>query len=193
LRALGTLDSLAPRVVVVGAEAGRVRALLPRGVLAADNPGFESGMGSSLIAGLRHLDQDAVDAAVVMLVDLPDVPAAAIERVVAAVLRAAGESASTECDANRAATDSATGRAEAGSTPATGCVTHAVRQSLARATFHGSPGHPVLIGADHFAGVIRAAGGDRGARDYLATHSVIAVECGDLAEGADVDRNPSGP
>jgi CTP:molybdopterin cytidylyltransferase MocA len=58
--------------------------------------------------------------------------------------------------------------------------------------FHGTPGHPVLIGADHFAGVIQAAGGDRGARDYLATHPVMAVECGDLAGGEDVDRNPSG-
>jgi CTP:molybdopterin cytidylyltransferase MocA len=187
LRALGTLASLEPRIVVVGAEAGRVRALLPDGVIAADNPDFASGMGSSLVAGLRALDTSAVDAAVIMLVDLPDVPAAAVDRVVDAAWRGAGASGSIECDEDRA-------RAESPPAPAhhEGGVIHALRQSLTRATFHGTPGHPVLIGADHIAGVIEAAGGDRGARDYLATHPVMAVECGDLGGGEDVDRMPSG-
>jgi len=45
----------------------------------------------------------------------------------------------------------------------------------------------VLIGADHWAGVAATASGDRGARDYLATHEVTLVECGDLASGRDVD------
>ena len=35
-----------------------------------------------------------------------------------------------------------------------------------------------------------AAAGDRGARDYLAAHEVVLVECGDLATGADVDSRP---
>jgi nicotine blue oxidoreductase len=59
---------------------------------------------------------------------------------------------------------------------------------LARASYDGVPGHPVLLGRDHWAGVIETATGDRGARDYLASHEVALVECGDLATGADVDR-----
>ena len=42
--------------------------------------------------------------------------------------------------------------------------------TLARAYYGGRPGHPVLIGRDHVAGVMAAAVGDSGARDYLATH-----------------------
>ncbi len=58
---------------------------------------------------------------------------------------------------------------------------------LARAAYDGVPGHPVLIGRDHWAGVVASATGDRGARDYLAAHEVALVECGDLASGVDVD------
>jgi len=64
------------------------------------------------------------------------------------------------------------------------------RITLARATYDGRPGHPVLIGADHVAGVLDSAVGDRGAREYLAAHSHDEVECGDLASGVDVDRRP---
>ncbi len=60
--------------------------------------------------------------------------------------------------------------------------------ALARAAYAGAPGHPVLIGRAHWAGVAESAGGDRGARDYLAARQVDLVECGDLATGADVDR-----
>jgi hypothetical protein len=35
--------------------------------------------------------------------------------------------------------------------------------------------------------VAATATGDRGARDYLAAHDVVLVECGDLATGVDVD------
>jgi molybdenum cofactor cytidylyltransferase/nicotine blue oxidoreductase len=59
--------------------------------------------------------------------------------------------------------------------------------ALARATYDGRPGHPVLIGRDHWEGVRQSATGDRGARDYLAAHGAIEVECGDLASGRDVD------
>ena len=58
---------------------------------------------------------------------------------------------------------------------------------LARAAYDGVPGHPVVIGREHWTGVIEVATGDRGARDYLASHDVALVECGDLATGADVD------
>ena len=58
---------------------------------------------------------------------------------------------------------------------------------LARAAYAGVPGHPVLIGADHWAGVAASARGDSGARQYLSTHAVDLVECGDLASGEDRD------
>ena len=61
------------------------------------------------------------------------------------------------------------------------------RDDLLRAAYDGVPGHPVLIGRDHWAGVVEGATGDRGARDYLAAHDTVLVECGDLATGADVD------
>jgi CTP:molybdopterin cytidylyltransferase MocA len=67
-------------------------------------------------------------------------------------------------------------------------ATGADRGILARATYAGRPGHPVLIGREHWAGVVDAATGDTGARDYLATRDVALVECGDLATGRDVDR-----
>ncbi len=58
---------------------------------------------------------------------------------------------------------------------------------LARAAYDAKPGHPVLIGRDHWAGVVESAAGDQGARAYLADHDVVLVECGDLASGQDVD------
>jgi nicotine blue oxidoreductase len=59
---------------------------------------------------------------------------------------------------------------------------------LARASYDGVPGHPVVIGRSHWAGVIASAVGDVGARDYLRTHAVLDVPCADVAIGTDVDR-----
>jgi CTP:molybdopterin cytidylyltransferase MocA len=59
--------------------------------------------------------------------------------------------------------------------------------ALARATYDGTPGHPVLLGRDHWPGVIETAVGDQGARAYLSSRDVTLVECGDLATGRDVD------
>lgn len=61
---------------------------------------------------------------------------------------------------------------------------------LARASYDGVPGHPVLFGRDHWPGVLETARGDSGARDYLAGRDVELVECGDLATGRDVDSMP---
>ena len=58
---------------------------------------------------------------------------------------------------------------------------------LARAAYDGLPGHPVLLGRDHWAGVVATASGDQGARVYLRSRAVTLVECGDLASGVDVD------
>jgi CTP:molybdopterin cytidylyltransferase MocA len=138
-------------LVVLGAAADEARALLPadqRIVVAED---WDEGMGASLRVGLAALGSEA-EAAVVHLVDLPDVGPDVVSRVVS--------------------TGSGTGSTA----------------GLARAAYAGVPGHPVLIGRDHWAGVIEAAVGDHGARGYLKTHDVRLVECGDLAGGNDVDR-----
>ncbi len=60
--------------------------------------------------------------------------------------------------------------------------------ALARAAYGGRPGHPVLLGRDHWAGARAAAVGDTGARGYLAGRTdLLLVECGDLADADDVD------
>ncbi|GAA1615051.1 MULTISPECIES: nucleotidyltransferase family protein [Kribbella] len=60
-------------------------------------------------------------------------------------------------------------------------------EALRRATYDGAPGHPVVIGRAHWDGVIASARGDEGARAYLREHRAAQVECGDVADGADVD------
>lgn len=59
---------------------------------------------------------------------------------------------------------------------------------LARATYGGRPGHPVAIAREHWGGLLATLRGDEGARTFLADRDdVVAVECGDLATGDDVD------
>jgi nicotine blue oxidoreductase len=89
----------APLVVVVGAAAADVRAVLPDRVLVVETPDWAEGMGASLCAGLAVLsgvsDLGAdLGAALVHLVDLPGVTSAAVARLLAggtgpAVLRRA--------------------------------------------------------------------------------------------------------
>ena len=132
--------------VVLGAGAAEARLLLDSGAHVVVAGDWAEGMGASLRAGLQALPVAA--AALVTLVDLPDVGPDVVRRVLAA----------------------ATGP-----------------QVLARASYAGEPGHPVLLGRDHWAEIAATATGDRGARDYLADHDVTLVECGDLATGADRD------
>lgn len=75
-----------PVLVVLGAAADAVRAVLPPDVHAVDARGWQEGMGASLRAGLAALDalQPVPAAALVHLVDLPGITAAAIARLVAA-------------------------------------------------------------------------------------------------------------
>ena len=63
----------------------------------------------------------------------------------------------------------------------------AARRVLARAAFAGVPSHPVLLGRDHWPGVIETAVGDSGARAYLRAHPARLVECGDIGTGEDTD------
>jgi CTP:molybdopterin cytidylyltransferase MocA len=86
-RALAVLTGggAAPVVVVLGAEADAVRALLPPDAGAVEAPDWADGMGASLRAGLAALEAvDGPQATVVHLVDLPGVPAAAVARLAAA-------------------------------------------------------------------------------------------------------------
>ena len=140
--------------VVLGAAVDEAAALLDGSdaeVVVADD--WASGMGASLRTGLTALGGSDADVALVTLVDLPDVTAHVVRRVI-----------------------------DVGSGPG----------SLARATYDGRPGHPVLLGRDHWSSVVDSAVGDQGARDYLTTHDVLTVECGDLATGRDVDLGPTG-
>ncbi|ONI89849.1 molybdopterin-guanine dinucleotide biosynthesis protein A [Actinosynnema sp. ALI-1.44] len=59
--------------------------------------------------------------------------------------------------------------------------------ALLRASYHGEPGHPVLIGRQHWEGVYELATGDAGAREYLRRHKPDLIPCEDVAEGSDVD------
>lgn len=139
-------------VVVLGAAAREAEELVPEGcrVVVADD--WARGMAASLAAGLASLGPDDGDLAVVSLVDLPDVSADVVRRLLGA---GAGPS------------------------------------SLARAVYAGRPGHPVLMGRDHWGPAASSVTGDEGAKGYLREHGCVPVECGDLATGHDVDRRPT--
>ncbi|PPH54833.1 NTP transferase domain-containing protein [Rathayibacter sp. AY1E2] len=142
LRAVGCERVL----VVLGAEAGRARLLVPPSadvVVAAE---WESGLSASLRAGLAAAEGVA---ALVALVDLPEEPPSVGGRLLA----------------------------EAPVAP----------DVLARAVFRGRPGHPVLLGRDHWPELLEGVHGDSGARDLLRARGARGVECGDLWSGADRD------
>ncbi|HEX7746480.1 MAG TPA: NTP transferase domain-containing protein, partial [Micromonosporaceae bacterium] len=72
----------APIVVVLGAAAADVRAAADlAGADVVDNPEWDTGMGSSLRAGLSALAATDAVAAIVLLVDMPGVTVAAVRRL----------------------------------------------------------------------------------------------------------------
>ncbi|SHK35790.1 nicotine blue oxidoreductase [Pseudonocardia thermophila] len=73
----------APILVVVGAAADEVRAVLPPDVHVVEAADWAAGMGASLKAGLAALEalEPVPDAVVVHLVDLPGMTAAAVARL----------------------------------------------------------------------------------------------------------------
>jgi CTP:molybdopterin cytidylyltransferase MocA len=87
LRAVRVLadGGCAPLVVVVGAAAAEVRALLPATALPVVAQQWHEGMGASLRAGIVAAEQlDPVpDAVLVHLVDLPGITAGAVARLAA--------------------------------------------------------------------------------------------------------------
>lgn len=151
-RALAALagGGCSPLLVVVGARADDVAALIGDDAQVVTARDWATGMGASLRAGLSALSRlEGPTSAVLHLVDLPGVGADAIARLAAA----------------------ATGP-----------------DVLVRAVYHGKPGHPVLMGREHWAAASAAATGDEGARGYLHGHpGLTTVECGDLADPRDVD------
>jgi len=73
-------------VVVIGGDAAAVRASLPRDdvqISAVENPRYEEGQLSSLLAGLAAVEQrhDDVEAVMMTLVDLPLISAATVRAV----------------------------------------------------------------------------------------------------------------
>ncbi|WP_113904786.1 MULTISPECIES: nucleotidyltransferase family protein [Brevibacterium] len=159
----------APIVVVVGAAAEEVAALLPASVRPVRAEDWSEGMGGSLRAGLNSLTgieaaaesrtpgrstvPPQPEAALVMLVDLPGVNEFAVRRVITHARE----------------------------------HFHEFDDALVRATWNGQPGHPVLIGRRHWRAAAECAVGDQGARELLSGPGVETVECGDLGSGADVD------
>jgi CTP:molybdopterin cytidylyltransferase MocA len=69
---------------------------------------------------------------------------------------------------------------------------YAAPDALAVAAYDGVRGHPVLLGRDHWDGVIETLTGDEGARRYLAAHGATEVDCTGLADPTDLDVPPSG-
>lgn len=147
--------------VVLGAAYDDAVGLVPPGVDVVRADDWEVGMGESLRVGLRHLQGTDAAAAVVTLVDLPDVGAPVVERVLQ--------------------------RWSANDEPAA---------ALVRAVYDGLPGHPVVLGREHWPGLLDTVSGDVGAQAYLTRvdvrRTVALVECADLATGRDVDRPPRG-
>ncbi|WP_286345392.1 nucleotidyltransferase family protein [Frondihabitans sucicola] len=134
--------------VVLGAAVDAARKLVPPRAQAVVAEDWASGLAASLRAGLRAAAASGSVAALVTLVDLPDLP-------VEVALRVLEGGVSTEV--------------------------------LRQATFARRPGHPVLLGRDHWPALVAGLSGDRGARPYLLAHDVTEVECGDLSPGLDVD------
>jgi CTP:molybdopterin cytidylyltransferase MocA len=142
-----------PVLVVLGARAVDVwRQADLDGATVLANQDWETGMASSLRTGLEGLRgwPGRVDAALLLLVDMPGMTAEALQKV----------------------------------------AEHASPGVLAVASYDGVRAHPVLIGREHWAGVIETATGDEGARRYLAAHDVLEVDCTGLADPTDLDVPP---
>jgi molybdenum cofactor cytidylyltransferase/nicotine blue oxidoreductase len=155
-RAVRTASAVCdPVLVVLGAQAVDVwRAADLGGATVLANQDWETGMASSLRAGLDGLRgwPGRIDAAMLLLVDMPGMTSQALARV----------------------------------------AEHAGPDALAVATYDGVRAHPVLIGREHWDGVIETLSGDEGARRYLAEHGATEVDCTGLADPADLDLPPPG-
>lgn len=150
-----TAAGLSEIVVVTGAAAEAVAAGVPAGARAAHAPDWQDGLSASLRAGLRAAAEasagERIRAVVILLADVPDITAAAIEAVIAAARE------------------------------------QSIETSLVRAMFGQRPGHPVVIGSQHWQQVIDTAAGDSGAKAVFASGAVREVDCRHLCAGVDID------
>lgn len=66
---------------------------------------------------------------------------------------------------------------------------HAAPAVLARATYGGAAGYPMLVGRDHLDAVLATVTGDDVLSGYLAEQAdaMLLIECGDVGSGEDVD------
>jgi CTP:molybdopterin cytidylyltransferase MocA len=176
---LGALQPCEVRLVVIGASSSVVAATLPDDVISIDNPEYRSGMGSSLRRALTVL--------------------------LAAVATGPGQDQRIEDDARAIALIGACDAAVVHLVDLPGVGEPVVRRligcagsashapdALVRAGYAGVPGHPVLLGRRHWAGVAEHAEGDTGARGYFRLHPPVVVECGDIGSGEDIDVPPGG-
>lgn len=77
-----------------------------------------------------------------------------------------------------------------GITPA--AVRHlcAQEESLVAAQYEEQQGHPVLIGEQHWPGLMQQLSGDSGARRYLREQGARLIQLDHLASGSDMDYRP---
>lgn len=172
------------------------------GVVLAAGAGRRFGMpkvladqGEWLARAVAALDHGGCDDIIVVLgAAVVEVPAPA--RAVVAARWADGMSASVR-EGLEAAGDAAWVVLQTVDTPDVGAdvvarVLDAARgagSGLARACYDDRPGHPVVVARRHLAELAAALHGDQGARAFLgARDDVVAVECGDLATGLDIDE-----
>ncbi|TFC01792.1 nucleotidyltransferase family protein [Cryobacterium mannosilyticum] len=174
VRAVHTLAAAGchPVIVVLGAGADAAEALLgdfhPGELVVTRAEDWADGLSASLRAGLRAaaaLGPGPLAVAVVP-VDVPGLGEATVRRLIG---------------------PAALGPAALG--PAALGPAALGPDTLRQACFEGRPGHPVVIGRAHWAGLIASVSGDTGARPYLFAHQAVPVECGDLETGADIDVN----
>ena len=166
LRAAGC----SPVIVVLGAHGAEAAVVLDPAlnknsvpVVVVQAPDWSEGLSASLRAGLKRATEEAGPVAVAVIpVDVPDLNAATVLRVIG----------SSRADTGGPAVASA--------------------DTLRQARFSGRPGHPVVLGRAHWEPLIHTLAGDTGAQPYLRTHDVESIECGDLGTGLDVDRPTSG-
>jgi CTP:molybdopterin cytidylyltransferase MocA len=144
-------------IVVLGTGADDAEVLLAgrENVTITRSADVSAGLSESLRSGLAAAAKTtpALDAVAVVPVDVPDLGAS----VVARMLNGAGPG------------------------------------SLRQAMFTAGPGHPVVIGREHWSALAATLTGDTGARDYLTKYAATAVDCSDLGTGLDMDVQPPKP
>jgi CTP:molybdopterin cytidylyltransferase MocA len=154
-------------VLVLGCEAAAARSLLPdvlrsdTRLLVREATDWAGGMSRSLRVGLAGAAETAPVAALVHLVDLPDVGVDVLRRLLS---------------------EAGIGRAVLARAAYAGVPGHPV---LIGADHLG----PLLaeLGGLGGPGELGHSTADAGARSYLKQHHVVAVECSDLATGQDRD------